>query len=260
MTDSASRGADFLAKAEKKLKGFAIFGNKWEEGAELLEKAANCFKLAKMCACPCADVPGPWATAPHSSVVCTRRVQPHAGWSGCAAAALCARVGTVCTPVARACVAVRCAGARRCFSRVNPSLERARRGRLGSATPCDGALRLAPGCVRAGNEAGECYVKLSECHLKLDSKHEAASALVDASNAFKKTNKRGAHAARPPSEPREPHHPLLTRSGLPRSNAESANCLNKAAEYFTDLGRLSIAAKHFKARARVAPGGSCAAP
>ena len=117
MTDSASRGADFLAKAEKKLKGFAIFGNKWEEGAELLEKAANCFKLAKMCACPCADVPGPWATAPHSSVVRTRRVQPHAGWSGCAAAALCARVGTVCTPVARACVAVRCAGARRCLAR-----------------------------------------------------------------------------------------------------------------------------------------------
>jgi alpha-soluble NSF attachment protein len=28
--------------------------------------------------------------------------------------------------------------------------------------------------------------------------------------------------------------------------AESANCLNKAAEYFTDLGRLSVAAKHFK--------------
>jgi hypothetical protein len=27
---------------------------------------------------------------------------------------------------------------------------------------------------------------------------------------------------------------------------ESTNCLNKAAEYFTDLGRLSIAAKHFK--------------
>jgi alpha-soluble NSF attachment protein len=35
-------------------------------------------------------------------------------------------------------------------------------------------------------------VKLSECHLKLDSKHEAASALVDASNAYKKTNKKGA--------------------------------------------------------------------
>ena len=61
------------------------------------------------------------------------------------------------------------------------------------------------------------YKQLSECHLKLDSKHEAASALVDAANAYKKTSK-----------------------------ADSAACLHKAAEYFTDLGRLSIAAKHFK--------------
>lgn len=30
----------------------ALFGNKYEDAAELLEKAANCFKLAKQCACP----------------------------------------------------------------------------------------------------------------------------------------------------------------------------------------------------------------
>lgn len=60
-------------------------------------------------------------------------------------------------------------------------------------------------------------MKLSECHVKLDSKHEAASALVDASNAYRKNDK-----------------------------TKAANCLSKAAEYFTDLGRLSVAAKHFK--------------
>ncbi len=58
MTDSASRGLDFLAKAEKKLKGMSFFGNKHEEAVELLEKAANCFKLAKMCTCPvCCGAP-----------------------------------------------------------------------------------------------------------------------------------------------------------------------------------------------------------
>ena len=144
---------------------------------------------------------------PLSSVVRTGRVQTHQGCPGCAAAVFGARVSTACTPVARTCVAVRCSGTWRRLLRVNPSIERARRARLRSATPCAGALRLAPGCVRAGNEAGECYVKLSECHLKLDSKHEAASALVDASNAFKKNNKRGVHAARTLSEPCEPHHP-----------------------------------------------------
>lgn len=80
-------------------------------------------------------------------------------------------------------------------------------------------------------------MKLSECHLKLGSKHEAGSTLVDAANAYKKTNKKGAwrRGARP--------------AGLtPAPPAESAACLSKAAEYFKELGRLSVAAKHFKAR------------
>eukprot|EP00951_Prasinocladus_malaysianus_P038025 scaffold413571_cov39-Prasinocladus_malaysianus.AAC.1 len=44
-----AKGRDFVAKANKKLKGWAIFGNKYEEAAELLEKAANQFKLGKSC-------------------------------------------------------------------------------------------------------------------------------------------------------------------------------------------------------------------
>lgn len=48
MSDSAAAKADdFLKKAEKKLKSWNPFGNKYEEAAELLEKAANNFKLAK---------------------------------------------------------------------------------------------------------------------------------------------------------------------------------------------------------------------
>lgn len=52
MADYAARGADFMKKADKKLNSFGLFsgfGNKYEDGAELLEKAANHFKLAKAC-------------------------------------------------------------------------------------------------------------------------------------------------------------------------------------------------------------------
>lgn len=52
MADYEAKGQDFLAKADKKLKGssFFGFGNKYEDAAELLEKAGNNFKLAKNCA------------------------------------------------------------------------------------------------------------------------------------------------------------------------------------------------------------------
>ena len=62
-------------------------------------------------------------------------------------------------------------------------------------------------------------MKLSECHLKLDSKHEAASALVDAANAYKKTNKKGAsllcgHHTRAAPQP-DTVDPLLRVHQLP---------------------------------------------
>jgi hypothetical protein len=37
-----------MAQADKKLKSFGFFGNKYEEAAELLEKAANNYKLGKV--------------------------------------------------------------------------------------------------------------------------------------------------------------------------------------------------------------------
>ena len=63
----------------------------------------------------------------------------------------------------------------------------------------------------------DAFVMLSECHLKADSKHDAASAMVDAANANKKV-----------------------------SVVDAIGNLKQAVIYFNDLGRLSIAAKHVK--------------
>ncbi|TVU42368.1 hypothetical protein EJB05_08770 [Eragrostis curvula] len=47
MGDHEARGDDFEKKAEKKLSGWGLFGSKYEDAAELFDKAANSFKLAK---------------------------------------------------------------------------------------------------------------------------------------------------------------------------------------------------------------------
>lgn len=52
MGDYAARGADLMKKADKKLTSFGFFGSfgsKYDDAAELYEKAANQFKLAKAC-------------------------------------------------------------------------------------------------------------------------------------------------------------------------------------------------------------------
>ena len=53
MGDQIAKAQDLVAKAEKKLKGWNMFGNKYEEALEMLEKAVNGFKLAKACARSC---------------------------------------------------------------------------------------------------------------------------------------------------------------------------------------------------------------
>lgn len=50
MADSASRARALVAKGEKKLSGWSMFGNKYEDAASMFESAANQFKLAKECA------------------------------------------------------------------------------------------------------------------------------------------------------------------------------------------------------------------
>ncbi|KAH6773892.1 alpha-soluble NSF attachment protein 2 [Perilla frutescens var. hirtella] len=47
MGDHIAKGEDFEKKAEKKLSGWGIFGSKYEDAADLFDKAANSFKLAK---------------------------------------------------------------------------------------------------------------------------------------------------------------------------------------------------------------------
>ncbi|XP_070576712.1 alpha-soluble NSF attachment protein-like [Ptychodera flava] len=63
--------------------------------------------------------------------------------------------------------------------------------------------------------AGNAFCESASIQLRLASKHEAASNFVDAGNCYKKSD--------PP---------------------EAVNCLHRAVEIFTDMGRFTIAAKH----------------
>ncbi|KAG9448868.1 hypothetical protein H6P81_008833 [Aristolochia fimbriata] len=47
MADQMAKGQELEMKAEKKLSGWGLFGSKYEDAADLYDKAANCFKLAK---------------------------------------------------------------------------------------------------------------------------------------------------------------------------------------------------------------------
>ncbi|XP_013787636.1 alpha-soluble NSF attachment protein-like [Limulus polyphemus] len=63
--------------------------------------------------------------------------------------------------------------------------------------------------------AGSAFCEAASLHQKIDSRHNAASCYVDAGNCYKKSD------------------PL-----------EAVNCLLKAIEIYTDMGRFTIAAKH----------------
>lgn len=52
MADQITKGEAFEKKAEKKISGWALFGSKFEDAADLYEKAANSYKLAKSCMFP----------------------------------------------------------------------------------------------------------------------------------------------------------------------------------------------------------------
>ncbi|KAJ7556965.1 hypothetical protein O6H91_05G106200 [Diphasiastrum complanatum] len=49
MGDLEAKGDELERKAERKIKGWGIFGNKYFIAAELLEQAGNNYKLAKAC-------------------------------------------------------------------------------------------------------------------------------------------------------------------------------------------------------------------
>lgn len=70
--------------------------------------------------------------------------------------------------------------------------------------------------------AGQCFCRSAEIQLQLGSKHEAATHYVDAGGAYKKADPQ-----------------------------EAVNCLGKAIEIYTDMGRFTIAAKHHVAIAEI---------
>eukprot|EP01018_Ginkgo_biloba_P016980 Gb_01513 [translate_table: standard] len=47
MAGQEAKGDEFEKKAEKKMRGWALFGSKYDDAAELYEKAGNSYKLAK---------------------------------------------------------------------------------------------------------------------------------------------------------------------------------------------------------------------
>ncbi|KAG6602599.1 Alpha-soluble NSF attachment protein 2 [Cucurbita argyrosperma subsp. argyrosperma] len=47
MADQLAKGEEFEKKAVKKLNGWGLFGSKYEDAADLFDKAANSYKLAK---------------------------------------------------------------------------------------------------------------------------------------------------------------------------------------------------------------------
>ena len=65
------------------------------------------------------------------------------------------------------------------------------------------------------SEAGKLFNKVGDLHIDLSNKHDAATKYSDASNCYKKCNP-----------------------------VEAVNCLIKAINIYTDMGRFSVAAKH----------------
>lgn len=74
----------------------------------------------------------------------------------------------------------------------------------------------------SGQDAATTYIKLAEVQVKLESKHEVATAWVDAANCYRKVNPR-----------------------------EATRCLQQAVQIYMQLGRLGIAAKHLRDTAEV---------
>ncbi|KAJ7303935.1 hypothetical protein JRQ81_011448 [Phrynocephalus forsythii] len=69
--------------------------------------------------------------------------------------------------------------------------------------------------LRLCKAAGNAFCQAAQLHLQLQNKHDAAMSFVDAGNAFKKADPQ-----------------------------EAINCLLRAIEIYTDMGRFTIAAKH----------------
>jgi hypothetical protein len=145
-------GDSFMAQADKKLKSFGFFGNKYEEAAELLEKAANNYKLGK---------------------------------------ARGRRAALRCAACARAAIRTSGLQLDGCADVIGCRLSRrARGGERGLCTAPQQhptrAPRLCALLKQAWKQAAEAYRQLASVHVKLDSKHDAASCYVEGAKALMK--------------------------------------------------------------------------
>ncbi|EFJ18019.1 hypothetical protein SELMODRAFT_233613 [Selaginella moellendorffii] len=71
--------------------------------------------------------------------------------------------------------------------------------------------------AKSWDKAANCFVRVAEMHVKLDSRYEAATSYVDAAKCYMKNKPQ-----------------------------DAINALNTATNIFLEMGKLSIAAKHFK--------------
>ncbi|KAG7668703.1 hypothetical protein Ndes2526B_g03672 [Nannochloris sp. 'desiccata'] len=76
--------------------------------------------------------------------------------------------------------------------------------------------------AKAWKEAGDTYIKLAEVNIKLESKHDSATAWVEAAKAYQKCDQK-----------------------------KSVNCLQKAVSLYTDMGRLGMAARQLREVAEI---------
>ena len=171
---SPSAQADALvAKAEKKLKGWGFMGNKYEDAQDLLEKAANLYKVSK--ACTSSRRRHALSSHTHTHTHTRARAHTHTRTHTHIRARAHTQthkevlVHNTKQPVAAFCL--------QSFGLGITNLEHS------SATfpPVRSSFSLSP-----GGKAAATFEKLSEIYVKLDSKHEAAQAYVDAANAYKK--------------------------------------------------------------------------
>lgn len=87
--------------------------------------------------------------------------------------------------------------------------------RLDEAVDCYQRAAIAFKMAKNWGQAGKAFCEAANLHSKAGSRHDAATNYVDASNCYKKAD-----------------------------TQESVNCLLKAIEIYTDMGRFQMAAKH----------------
>lgn len=91
------------------------------------------------------------------------------------------------------------------------------------------------------SQAGQAFCKVANLHLETASRHDAATNYIDAGNCYKKSEPNGGFCL----------SSLYHSTTYKFYFSEAVNCLLKAIEIYTDMGRFSIAAKHHQTIAEI---------